>query len=172
MERSRIKESDDGESLAHLRKIIDKAKVAMLTTQTGEHQMRSRPLFTERMDDDGALWFIVNASSPKTGEIHAHGGRVCLTYVDLDNQNFASLTGTAHLVDDPKLKAALWGPMSEIWFPKGKNDPSASLLKVVPESGEYWDGPATAAGRLLAFAKAAVTGDTSGFGTQRKFKVR
>lgn len=171
MEQSRIQEADDGQALVHLRRMVDKAKVAMLTTVSAEGRLRSRPLHTERMDEDGMLWFIVNAAAPKVGEIQDHRGEVGVSYVDLEKQNFVSLTGTAHLVHDAAKKAALWGRISEAWFPHGKEDPSIALLKVVPERGEYWDGPAGKAGQLLAFVKAAVAGDVSGFGTQRKFKV-
>jgi general stress protein 26 len=171
MERSRIQEPDDGRSVVRLRQMIGKVKVAMLTTLTGERQMRSRPLHTERVDEDGTLWFIVKRSAPKVEEILTHGGEVCVSYTDLDNQNFVSLSGTAQVVDNPQMKASLWSVTAEIWFPNGKEDASICVLKIVPERGEYWDGPATAAGRLFAFAQARLTGDTSGYGTQRKFTI-
>jgi general stress protein 26 len=171
MQRNRLQESDDGQTLARLRQMIGKARVAMLTTISDDQELRSRPLHTEHMDDDGTLWFIVGAATAKLREIYAHGGKVCLSYVDLERDHYVSLTGTAHLVDDPGRKAALWSATAEIWFPGGKDDASVGVLKCIPERGEYWDGPATAAGRVLAFARAATTGDVSGFGTTRKFQL-
>ena len=171
MERSRTQESDHGQALARLRGMIDKAKVAMLATLDPAQELRSRPLHTERVDEDGTLWFIVAADAPKVGEIYSHSGKVCVSYSDPERQNYVSLTGTAQLVDDPGRKAELWSSIAEAWFPGGKDDPAIGLLRVQPEHGEYWDGPSSAAGQIFALAKAALTGDVSGFGTQHKFKV-
>ncbi len=172
MQRDRTREDDDGHAVTRLRRMIDKARVAMLTTLSEDQELRARPLHTERMDDDGTLWFIVGAASPKLREIYAHGGKACLSYCDPERQNYISLSGTARLVDDPGCKAGLWSATAEIWFPGGRDDPAVGALRFVPERGEYWDGPSSAAGRLLAFARAAMTGDVAGFGTQRKFELR
>jgi len=172
MEKSRVQEQDDGHAVARLRQIVSLAKVAILTTLTDAQELRSRPLHTERMDEDGTLWFIINAAAAKVREIHAHGGKVGVSYVDMAHQNYVSLSGTAHLVEGTEAKAALWSQTAEIWFPGGKEDASIALLKVIPERGEYWDGPSTAVGQLFAFARAAVTGNVESFGTQRKFKVQ
>lgn len=159
----------DEETRARLRRMIERARVAMLTTVDAAGEMRSRPLHTERVDEDGSLWFIVAVSSPKVEEIVLHGSRVGLSYVDLERQNYASITGTAELVDDPELKAGLWNEMAEIWFPGGRADHSVVLLRIIPERGEIWDRPSSAMGKLLAFAKARLAGDVSGYGKGRKF---
>jgi general stress protein 26 len=171
MERTRTQESSDVQVLARLQTMVKKARVAMLTTLDPKQELRSRPLHTERMDEDGTLWFIVGADAPKVGEIHQHDGKVCVSYADTEHQNYVSLTGTARLVDDPARKAELWSAIAEAWFPGGKTDPAVGLLRVTPERGEYWDGPSSAAGQIFALARAALTGDVSGFGTQRKFTV-
>ena len=159
----------DEEIRERLRQMIERARVAMLTTIGGDGQLRSRPLHTERVDEDGSLWFIVAVSSPKVEEIVLHESKVCLTYVDLERQNYASITGTAELVDDPPLKAELWGEMAEIWFPGGRADHSVVLLRVIPERGEIWDRPSSTVGKILAFARAKLAGDASGYGKGRKF---
>lgn len=172
MQRSRAQEPDDGDAVAKLRGMIDQARVAMLTTLADDQQLRARPLHTERVDDDGTLWFIVGAASPKLRELYAHGGKACVSYCDPQRQNYISLSGTARLIDSPGCKAGLWSATAEIWFPGGKDDPAVGALQFVPERGEYWDGPSSAAAQLLAFARAALTGDVGGFGTERKFELR
>lgn len=159
----------DDDTRARLRRMIEQARVAMLTTVDVAGQMRSRPLHTERVDEDGSLWFIVAVSSPKVEEIVLHGSRVGLSYVDLERQNYASITGTAELVDNPELKAELWGEMAEIWFPGGMADHSVVLLRIIPEHGEIWDRPSSAVGKLLAFARARLAGDVGGYGQGQKF---
>jgi general stress protein 26 len=166
---------DTGEVLAILRRMVGKAKVAMLTTISGDQaegqELRSRPLYTEEMDAEGAIWFIVDASTPKVGEVYGHGGKVCLSYVDIEHQNYLSLTGSARLVDDQDKKSRLWSTTAEIWFPKRKQDPSVSLLKIVPERGEYWDRPEGKVRNLFATTRALLTGNTDSFGENRKFEV-
>ncbi len=109
-------ECDIRKALATLRRMVGKAKVGMLTTITPDKELRSRPLHTEAVDDDGTLWFIVEAATPKVGEISAHGGKVCLTYCDIERQNYLSLTGTSHLVEDQARKSKLWSATAETWF--------------------------------------------------------
>ncbi len=144
----------------------------MLTTITGDGQLRSRPLHTEAIDEDGGLWFIVGAEAPKILEALDHGGRVGVCYADLAHEDYVSITASARLVGDPQRKAELWSPTAEVWFPGGKEDPTIAVLHVTPERGEYWSGPASAGGKLLAFARAGLTGDVGGFGTQRKLEMK
>jgi general stress protein 26 len=54
------------------------------------------------------------------------------------------------------------------WFPDGVDDPRLILLKVTPETAEYWDG--TSSKIVLAFSllKAIVTGDQPDAGKHDK----
>lgn len=173
MERARAQAGgDDREALAHVRSVAERARVAMLTTIADDGQLRSRPLHTERVDEDGTLWFIVGAEAPKLDEARAHDGNVCICYADVGRQDYVSLSGIAQLVEDQQCKAELWSAVAEVWFPGGKDDPDVGVLRFSPVRGEYWSGPASLGSRLLAFAKARLTGDPSGFGTQRKLRIK
>lgn len=158
------------EQLAHLRKLVDKAKVAMLTTIDGMQQLRSRPLHTVQMDDDGSLWFVVAAASPKAKEVNEHEGKVCLAYSNHGDQEYVSITGHASVVRDSSIKEKVWNKMIDVWFPKGDKDPNVAMLKVEPERAEYWDGPSNTVTQLYAFAKAMATGSKDAFGENAKLK--
>lgn len=173
MERARAQAGDDDqEALAHICAVAEKTRVAMLTTITHDGQLRSRPLHTERVDADGTLWFIVGADAPKLREAGEHGGRACIAYADVGRQDYVSLSGTAERVDDPQCKAQLWSATAEVWFPGGKDSADVGVLRFSPARGEYWSGPASLGGKLLAFTRATLTGDASGFGTQRKLEIK
>ena len=171
MDRSNPLETADHDSLVQLRRMVEKARTAMLTTLTGDGHLRSRPIHTQQIDEHGMLWFFVSTAQPKVGEIVSHEGRVCVSYCDTVNQNFVSLSGVAHLVHDAVLKDSMWNSNAELWFPGGLKDPAVSLLKVEPDYGEMWDAPASTTRRLLAYFKVATTGDSGAFGTHQKFRI-
>jgi len=160
----------NAEQLAHLRKLVEKARVGMLTTIDGQQQMRSRPLHTVQMDEDGSLWFVVAAASPKAQEAIEHEGKVCLAYANSSDHEYVSITGHARVIRDSEMKQRLWNKMIDVWFPNGDKDPEIGLLKVTPERAEYWDGPSNTVTQLYAFAKALATGSKDAFGDNAKLR--
>ncbi len=158
------------QQLDHLRMMIERAKVAMLTTIDAEQQLRSRPLHTADMDENGDLWFVVAAATPKTDEMAAHDGKVCLSYANTADHAYVSISGNGRIVRDDRKKADLWSEINEVWFPKGLEDPNVALLKVTPEKGEFWEGPSNVVTQLYAFAKAVVTGDRDAMGDGGKVR--
>jgi general stress protein 26 len=51
---------------------------------------------------------------------------------------FVSLSGQLDILHDPERLHALWKPAWNIWFPNGKDDANAVLMRLRPEIGEYW----------------------------------
>lgn len=158
------------QQLDHLRTMIERAKVAMLTTIDAEQQLRSRPLHTADMDGNGDLWFMVAAAAPKTGEMAAHDGKVCLSYANRADHEYVSISGSGRIVRDSRKKAELWSEINEVWFPNGLDDPDVALLKVTPEKGEFWEGPSNVVTQFYAFAKAVATGDRAAMGDSGKIR--
>jgi general stress protein 26 len=159
------------EALAPLRALVERIKVAMLTTEDGEGGLRSRPLHTLEMDYDGRFWFFVSASSPKIEEMKREHGNVGLSYADPAKQDYASVSGRGDIVRDRERMKALWSPWVKVWFPKGLDDPDLALLCVTIEQAEYWDAPGSAVRRLYGMAKARMTGDKSSIGEHRKLSL-
>lgn len=87
----------------------------------------------------GQLWFITQRNSAKAEEISATP-EVCITVSDLEENRFASVSGTAELLDDAPRKRELWTPAFNAYFPSGPTDPEAVLLGVTLHRGEYWKG--------------------------------
>lgn len=162
----------NAEQLQHLRKLVEKARVAMLTTIDARQELRSRPLHTVQMDDDGSLWFVVAAGSPKAQEVNEHEGKVCLAYANGSDHEYVSISGRAQLIRDTAIKQRMWNKMIDVWFPKGDTDSGIAMLKVEPERAEYWDGPSNTVTQLYAFAKAAATGNKDAFGENAKLKFQ
>jgi general stress protein 26 len=159
------KQSDaDLEKLADL---IEESRIAMLTTAEADGTLRSRPIATLQLDAQGVLWFFTSASSSKIDEIEQHR-RVNLSYVNADEHDYVSISGTAETVRDRVKMRELWTPWVKPWFPRGLDDPDLVLLKVTIERAEYWDAPDSGAKRLFGLARALATGNTAGLGRNEK----
>jgi general stress protein 26 len=147
--------------------LIAEANIAMLTTAEADGTLRSRPLATLEMDSEGKLWFFTAMSSGKVSEIDQHR-KVNLSYVNLDKQDYVSISGHARLFRDPEKMQELWTPWVEPWFPEGLSDPDLGLLEVTVDDAEYWDAPASKTQRLLGLAKALSSGKTDRLGEHAK----
>jgi general stress protein 26 len=151
--------------------LIAEASIAMLTTAEADGTLRSRPLATLEMDSEGKLWFFTAMSSGKVSEIDQHR-KVNLSYVNLDKQDYVSVSGHARLFRDPEKMRELWTPWVEPWFPAGLDDPDLGLLEVTVDDAEYWDAPASKTQRLFGLAKALSSGKTDRLGEHVKVHPR
>lgn len=133
-----------------VRKLIKNARVVMLTTVGADKRFRSRPMSTGAFED-GALWFLTNVQSAKTGEI-AENQRVGVAYASPKNERYVSISGVASTVRDPERVRELWTREHKAWFQGGKNDPALAVLRVQIEVVEYWDAES---GRMVPLADAA-----------------
>jgi general stress protein 26 len=158
-------------NMQKLADLIAEASIAMLTTAEADGTLRSRPLATLEMDSEGKLWFFTAMSSGKVSEIDQHR-KVNLSYVNLDKQDYVSVSGHARLFRDPEKMRELWTPWVEPWFPAGLDDPDLGLLEVTVDDAEYWDAPASKTQRLFGLAKALSSGKTDRLGEHAKVHPR
>ncbi|HEV7442701.1 MAG TPA: pyridoxamine 5'-phosphate oxidase family protein [Steroidobacteraceae bacterium] len=158
-------------NMQKLADLIAEAGIAMLATAEPDGTLRSRPLATLEMDSEGKLWFFTAMSSGKVSEIDQHR-KVNLSYVNLDKQDYVSVSGHARLFRDPEKMRDLWTPWVEPWFPEGLDDPDLGLLEVTVDDAEYWDAPASKTQRLFGLAKALTSGKTDRLGEHVKVHPR
>lgn len=161
------KQSQADPNMQKLADLIAEASIAMLTTVDADGTLRSRPLATLEMDSEGKLWFFTAMSSGKVSEIDQHR-KVNLSYVNLDKQDYVSVSGHARLFRDAEKMRELWTPRVEPWFPEGLDDPDLGLLEITVDDAEYWDAPASKTQRLLGLAKALSSGNTDRLGEHAK----
>ena len=156
---------------AHLKELIEDAKIGMLTTADADGTLRSRPLQTVGVEDGGTLWFFTAKSSPKVAEAEADAGRVNVSYANPGKHDYVSVSGRATLVRDRERMRKMYTKWVEVFFPKGLDDPDLALLRVDIEKAEYWDAPGSAVGRLYALAKGLATGDKDALGENQKLNL-
>lgn len=151
-------------------KALAKDKICLLCTYEN-NKIVSRPMGTQDIDEDGAIWFVSNKDSEKNSQIDVNS-KVYLMYLDSGNNEYLSLTGSAEILYDRKKIEKLWNPLMKAWFPEGKDDPEITLLKVLPEEGHYWDTKNGKVISMIKIAAAALTGKKSDVGVEGDIKVR
>ena len=82
---------------------------------------------------------------------------------------YVSTSGHADVVNDQAKIDDLWSDFLKTWFPKGKDDPNSTLLKVSTHAGEYWDKPGEKMMSLFEMAEGVLTGEASKSGHNEKF---
>jgi general stress protein 26 len=120
-----------------LMSMIEALDFGMLTTMDEDNNLRSRPMSTQKAED-GVLWFLTSASTPKADEIKNESD-VNISYADPSTQTYISVSGKASTSKDKKQIRAVWNDDAKQWFPKGIDDPDLAVIKVKLVKAEYWD---------------------------------
>jgi general stress protein 26 len=154
--------------LEKVRDLVGDIRIAMMTTVDEQGNLVSRPMAALQMDEDGTFWFFTKRSSPKVDQIDKNERHVNLSFVNVSDAEYVSISGTADELDDRAKVNELWNPQAKAWFPEGKDDPDLILLKVHTEMAEYWNASDSTMVRLFQQAAAAITGNPPKMGENEK----
>lgn len=124
------------EAKDHLYDLLSGFSTAMLVSHGGASGLHARPMAVAELKAGAETYFATDRRSPKIAEI-ARDPNVLVTFQG--RSEYASLAGTARVIEDRAVIERLWSEAWRVWFPGGKTDPNLVLLKVEPTSGEYWD---------------------------------
>lgn len=109
----------------------------------------SRPMSTQKVDDNGDIWFFSAKDSDKNKEIQKDS-RVQLFYAHPGKSSYMVVNGTASISTDRQKIEELWSPLVKTWFKEGKDDPAVTLLKISNINAYYWD---TKGSKMINFFK-------------------
>ena len=115
---------------------LKKLDTVMLTTRSDNGDLHARPMAVADAEQDGELWFVSGKGSEKNHEIK-NDPRAIVT--GQESGLYVTLNGALDVVQDRAKIAQLWKETWKAWFPNGKDDPNITLIRLRPESGEYWD---------------------------------
>jgi general stress protein 26 len=144
--------SDDA---ARFDELVSDIRVAMLTTPDETGTLQGRPLTVQRVDEDGTVWFLVDAD--------AHWVQTRFPAVNVafgDASTWVSASGAAEVVEDPAVLDELGDPVSDAWFEEGA---TPAALRVDVSRADYWDAPGRVV-QLAKLGKAALTGSAPDMG--------
>jgi general stress protein 26 len=149
--------------------IIESVGVCMLTTQAGD-QLRARPVEPRPDRQSGLIFVVTDVRSAKQEEIEAKPD-VNLVCIDAKAKAYLSITARACVTKDICKLEQVWKLTDAVWWPGGPTDSNVCLLRIEPQTGELWDGPASTAVAVFEFAKAFATGTQPALGQNRKVTV-
>jgi len=163
------KDFDSIEAIKKLKSLAEDIRFCMYTTYKNE-KIESRPMTTLDIDDEGNVWFFTSKQT-EIGSETDWNEAVTLIYADPKNHSYASVSGSASVIEDEQKKEELWSPMSKAWFPEGKDDPNLVMLKVTTDEAAYWDSNSSRMIVFFSMLKAAVTGTTPNEGDHGKLNL-
>ena len=150
------------DGIAKVSKLIESARISMLTTMTDDGKHVSRPMALQQVEFDGNLWFFANENSATAKEIKANPS-VNVSFSNSKNNEWTSIAGSAVVVHDLAKAKELWNPILTAWFNDGLETPGLTLIRVHVESAQYWDGPDSKVVSLLGMVRAAVTRNSDNY---------
>jgi general stress protein 26 len=160
-------------SLQHdLWEMIKDIKFAMLTHRHPDGTLHAHPLTTQNrsLKPGEPLYFFVSKQT-EVGQRLRADGNVCLSYADLKEDRWISISGQAAISEDMDTKKKLFNALAKAWFPGGAEDPDLELVEVRLVNAEYWNIKENKVTQLLKMATAAVTGNKPEMGEHRELNV-
>jgi general stress protein 26 len=128
--------------------LSEKIDFCMLVTRHGG-AMRSRPMSTHVDRAANAFLFLTSVDDYKDDEI-AKDPSVNLAFADNKGMRYLSVSGNASILNNREKIKELWSVPAEAWW-DSPEDPSIRILKVLPDSAEYWESP----GKIVSMIKMA-----------------
>ncbi|HEX5652232.1 MAG TPA: pyridoxamine 5'-phosphate oxidase family protein [Chitinophagaceae bacterium] len=147
---------DHNQSVQKVKDMAERADICFFTTALTELPLSTRPMSTQKVENDGSLWFFSEKDSDKNQHIE-RDNRVQLFYSNKGSSEYLSLYGKAAIMQDAAKAKELWSPWVKTWF-DGPDDPELTLIKIVPEQGYYWDTKDGKIVSMLKMAAGAITG--------------
>ena len=141
----------------------------MFTTLIDQFPLRTRPMETLDVCDQGNFWFLSAEDSSKNVEIRMDE-RVQLFFANSTASEYLSIYGKASIETKKEKIEELWKPLAKVWFPEGKNDRKITVLKVAPLEVFYWSSKS---GKMISVLKviASATGIIADFSVSGKLKL-
>jgi general stress protein 26 len=137
-----------------VRELLQRGGVAMLVTFDNRGAGDGRPMLPLWLCNDPHIYFLTHQDSRKVTQI-AEQPRVVLTMTS--GHCYFVVLGSAYASKDPAVIRRLWHPSYRAWFPAGKDDREATVLRVVIDRVNYWEPPRPQFIRVFQAVKAIVT---------------
>ncbi len=158
--------SDSTENVDRVWSMIQEIPVAMVVTHWGDgDHLRARPMAVRPVPEEGALYFLTDADAPKSEEIERNDN-ICIALANTEKQKYVSITGQAEIIDDRDRVKQIWSIYDKAFW-SNADDPRIKILRVWPESAEFWEG-AGAIATAVKLVAAGVSGRRVSLGKNEK----
>jgi general stress protein 26 len=118
-----------------VRQTMMAAEYCFLITLDDGGQPQARLMDPFEPEPDMTIWMATDRATRKVGQIRSDP-RATMACHDAAGMGYATLMGTARLVDDEKERAGRWKPEWEEFYPEGPTGPHYILIEFRPASIE------------------------------------
>jgi general stress protein 26 len=140
--------SDSTRNIDRVWSLMKEIPVAMVVTRFGDGQgMRARPMAVRPDQKQGVIYFLTDVDGPKDVEV-GRNANICLALADNKTQKYLSISGRAEIIEDKDRVRQIWSIYDKAFW-TDENDSRIRILRVTPESAEFWEE----AGRFVTVAK-------------------
>ena len=148
--------------------LIKDTRFCMLSHRHSDGTLHSHPLTMQnkKLDESGYVYFFVSRKT-EVGQRLRQDGNVNLSFANVKDDTWVSITGTAMVLEDPQKKKELFDVMDKAWF-DSPQDPEMELVAVRTDEAEYWNVKENKLLQMLKMGKAAATGDRPRMGEHKE----
>ncbi|MEM6966589.1 MAG: pyridoxamine 5'-phosphate oxidase family protein [Bacteroidota bacterium] len=139
-----------------IKNLIERNQVGIFITQNNG-KLFSRPIAFADVDDENCVWFFTDVNSGKIDDI-LENENVNFSFANHSDNAYVSVSGKATLITDQDIIDEKWSIIIKAWFPEGKQSKRLVLVKVEPETVQYWDGSSSRIVQAYDVTKALLTG--------------
>lgn len=159
------------EAIDKLKQLVDGIDIGMMSTFSKKHPFPyTIPMSRQEIDDDGAIWYLCSAES-ETYKNLENNKNVMISFSDVSGYRFLVVNGIAELTSNQDRIDKYWNQFIEVYFEKGKDDPSVRVLKVIPDEAHYWDNKTNKLMTVLKVATSAITGSKMDIGREGSLDI-
>ncbi|WP_373493578.1 pyridoxamine 5'-phosphate oxidase family protein [Aquiflexum sp.] len=153
-----LKNLSSKDAIVKLSELADSIDICMFCTNLKNNDgAKCRPMSTQKVCDEGNIWFFSPADSDKNLEVE-WDNKVQLYYSHPGKDSYMIVNGEAEIILDRDKIEELWSPELKAWFQDGKDDSNISILKVNPTTAYYWDTKGNKMINFLKMVASAATG--------------
>lgn len=145
------------EAAKKIKELAEAALTGLMITNLKSLPLSIRPMATQKVDDNGQVYFLGVKSSDAVKHIN-ESADMQLVYANKDKSEYLALYGQGEVYRDQAEIDEMWNAFIKTWFPEGKDDPNLVIIRFKPESGYYWDTRHGKMVQLLGMMVGAVTG--------------
>jgi general stress protein 26 len=142
-----------------LKSLVGSSRTCMVTELHPSGDLTSKPMTLLEMDAAGVMWFMTSVNA-----LDQSDWKVNVSFSHEGNNTYVSVPGYAQAVQDRAKIHELWSPMCKPWFPEGPDSKDIALIKVTPDSAEFWDGPSNFISKGASLLASMVAGKPVGMG--------
>ncbi|MEO5891548.1 MAG: pyridoxamine 5'-phosphate oxidase family protein [Ferruginibacter sp.] len=158
------------EGIDKIKELVTSADICMFASHYTNESLSARPMGTQEVDEEGAIWFFSKSSSNLNTEIEADN-RVQLFYANKAKSEYLSISGTATVIKDEEKAKELWTRWVKTWFTEGPEDPELTIIKVEPQDAYYWDTVHNKMVNMVKMMAGAIVGKTMYDGVEGHIEI-